>query len=634
MWYLQNCNERKRMHLDNLRKHKIRKFLCAAAVILTCTVTMENWNVNVVHCEETQQSTHTLMDDRQQLGENTAAWYIPNEEIEAMRGLRFYPMTDDTFLAVQTAYDEGGRVKTEIKRIRLTDGSLVAETDFVEAGFVKIQINGDQIGCCDQQYGCVLIFDENLNQIAYYPPNGFFEAGNNGYLSSDLKQFYQVRWNGTVSCERLEDGNVTEVLSGVSNLTSSDNGRYVLLSYLNLQTQCRENKLLDLQTGNLEDPPIEKNIMTAFQVDDTWLFESGTNWENYYLVSETEEKKVVWNQGKFELITPKAHLLAVNELGTQLSLYEMDGTFLSQCNLPDGYYYTGSGLIWSDEWNGYFFAVGDEENNTKLIFWNMTVKEEGTTLTMQTKQTLGGTSADASLYERATAIGEQYGVDIRIADQCQLDYGYYESQEATDSSAIENSLAILEKALSAYPNGFIKQLAYDSIRNLQFEFVYNLEPRLDMHVGDSAAAFALEQADSYLIVFDVSVMDEGTVYHELTHVIDKRLAWDASLREGALFSEDTWMTLNPEGFEYANTYDGLPEALLAYTNSGYFVSEYSMTFPTEDRATMMEMAMQNDIFKLEYWAGMRNKLAYYSNCIRDCFDTTGWPEETVWEQAK
>ena len=29
---------------------------------------------------------------------------------------------------------------------------------------------------------------------------------------------------------------------------------------------------------------------------------------------------------------------------------------------------------------------------------------------------------------------------------------------------------------------------------------------------------------------------------------------------------------------------------------------------------------------------LRDKLAYYAACIRDSFDTTGWPEVTLWEE--
>ena len=32
-------------------------------------------------------------------------------------------------------------------------------------------------------------------------------------------------------------------------------------------------------------------------------------------------------------------------------------------------------------------------------------------------------------------------------------------------------------------------------------------------------------------------------------------------------------------------------------------------------------------------SGLRAKLEYYAECIRDCFDTEGWPEVLPWEQV-
>lgn len=67
--------------------------------------------------------------------------------------------------------------------------------------------------------------------------------------------------------------------------------------------------------------------------------------------------------------------------------------------------------------------------------------------------------------------------------------------------------------------------------------------------------------------------------------------------------------------------------------TGYFVWSYACTFPTEDRATMMESAMSYDAGTMAWNPGLLNKLKYYSQCIRDCFDTTGWPETLPWEIA-
>ena len=56
-----------------------------------------------------------------------------------------------------------------------------------------------------------------------------------------------------------------------------------------------------------------------------------------------------------------------------------------------------------------------------------------------------------------------------------------------------------------------------------------------------------------------------------------------------------------------------------------------MTYPTEDRATLFAAAMAK-VPLLEESPGMQAKLDYYARCIRDCFDTEGWPEVTAWEQ--
>lgn len=115
-------------------------------------------------------------------------------------------------------------------------------------------------------------------------------------------------------------------------------------------------------------------------------------------------------------------------------------------------------------------------------------------------------------------------------------------------------------------------------------------------------------------------------------MIDKRLEWDAMLRPDALYSEETWLSLQPDGFQYAESYTNMPPSTQAFENSGYFVSSYAMTFPTEDRATLMALAMTNSTL-IEENIGMMNKMRYYAACIRDCFGTSGWPETTVWEQV-
>lgn len=136
--------------------------------------------------------------------------------------------------------------------------------------------------------------------------------------------------------------------------------------------------------------------------------------------------------------------------------------------------------------------------------------------------------------------------------------------------------------------------------------------------------------DYYLVVVDIEDADTQTYYHEISHMIDGYLEWDATQRDDALFSESGWIAHNPEWFTgYTFSYSEEAEIL----ENGYFVDGYATIKPTEDRARVMEYAMaEYGFYTFEDAPGLQGKLQYYCSCIRDAFDTTGWPDELLWEQ--
>ncbi len=118
-----------------------------------------------------------------------------------------------------------------------------------------------------------------------------------------------------------------------------------------------------------------------------------------------------------------------------------------------------------------------------------------------------------------------------------------------------------------------------------------------------------------------------------------------------MLDEEVWSAMNPEDFDYYDAY--VDENGTSYEFSGsttyttwddpayegqvdtiYFVDPYSTTYPTEDRARLMEyllMDPESYVPSLYESVHVQEKLAYYFQCIRQIFDTTGWPEETLWE---
>ena len=101
-------------------------------------------------------------------------------------------------------------------------------------------------------------------------------------------------------------------------------------------------------------------------------------------------------------------------------------------------------------------------------------------------------------------------------------------------------------------------------------------------------------------------------------------------RDDALFSEERWLALNPEDFSYSEDYGSLRGDIQPEWYS-YFVDDYAMINATEDRARIFENAVENSGMLFRDAPGRIAKLQYYSDCILDCFDTTGWPETVAWE---
>ena len=236
------------------------------------------------------------------------------------------------------------------------------------------------------------------------------------------------------------------------------------------------------------------------------------------------------------------------------------------------------------------------------------------------------------LYERAEALSQRFGLEIRIPEQSELVYTSYDAYALTDLIATRSALDVLEETLSLYPEGFFRQLIYGSIKTVRIELVGGLVVKEGSGIDPTSTnAFAQNRGDHHLVVLNGFFINSRMIFHELSHVIDTRLQWDSLNREGALFSEDAWLALQPEGFRYTMSYLDIPAELQHFIESGDFLSLYSMTFPTEDRAELLSAAMLNTYDAFEAGSGRRAKLQFYAACIRDCFNTEGWPETTLWE---
>ena len=319
-----------------------------------------------------------------------------------------------------------------------------------------------------------------------------------------------------------------------------------------------------------------------------------------------------------------------------LSVYDVDGSFLSACTLESTY----TAAVWSEADGGYYLTAVDQTGHDQLYFWDLGVPVGGEDLTLEPiyGEILSTEAVSQELYDRAADLSARYGISVRIAEQIDTVYRDFEVEQEVEESVISDGLDAVEQVLGLLPENFLPQLRYGTQQSLEIHLSGNLTKRDQPENISGFSSFSgLTEVRETETVVVLDVARPGsvaqTLCHELMHVLEGKLKFHAWLQENAVYDEEMWLTLNPEGFVYAETYDEMP---MSYFTDGYeswFVDLYSRTYAKEDRARILEHAMMGNAWVFSGSPQRMAKLEYLCRCIRDAFDTTGWPDQTVWEEV-
>ncbi|MBR5293622.1 MAG: hypothetical protein IKU31_02525 [Oscillospiraceae bacterium] len=606
-------------------KRKLMGLLCACILLSGCRSGSDptvQTQPPVLETTVATVPTISLLEQGETLAESPNLMYIPNETIEGMVSPWLRLLGNGLLVS------DYCNQRLRLNHISLEDGSLIASFA-IEAGVeTRIAIGNGEIGLSDRESGVVTILDESLRTLRTYPVTA---GGEEWYLNAELDTLYIFFADRGVMAYELETGAERWLVENGFQVTATDSGNgYVYFTYTDRADQKTYDRCLDLASATMETLPLKGDCTRQGEI---WLIQKI---DEAVLVLGEDPFAVGWTDSPVRLLSPRRHLLVTDASQRTLMFHDTEGNFLSRCDLPQGSHaMMGEDLVWSGYWDGYFFTdfLGEY---SRLMFWDVNAETEGEALALnplgmeQPTETL----LEPALYDRAKEISERYGVEVYLADQCELIYTHYESFALTDPVYVSGALDVLEKALSRYPEGFFGQLCYGSVETIRFEVVGSLYVRDGVtDRRNSVAAFAQNRGSYYSIVVAGFTPREDTIYHEISHIIDKKLAWDAQIRPDALYSEEGWMALQPDGFRFIDSYVETPDYVADYLDTGYFIEEYGMTFPTEDRAVLMETAMMLESRYFEPGSGLRAKLQYYADCIRDCFDTEGWPEVLPWEQV-
>ena len=605
-------------------KRKLTGLLCAC--ILLCGCQVGSAPTVPSQPQETTRPTVAatpLLEQGTALEESPHLLYIPNDTLESMASPSLRLLGNGLLLS------EYREQKLYLNHISLEDGALLASAVMAAGEDIGITIGSGEIGITDRESGLVTILDEGLQTLRTYP---MAVRGESWFLNPELDTLFSFVSDMGLVAHDLESGEERALVENGFQVTvlGSENG-YVFFSYTDRGDQRTYHRALDLATATVETLPVNGNAVS--RQGEVWLLEKDA--ENILILGE-DPFAVNWTDSPVRLLSPRRHLLVMDASQRTLMLHDTEGNFLSRCTLPQSSHaVVGEDFVWSGYWDGYFFT-DFQGGDVRLMFWDVNAQTQGEALelcplgTAQEPERL----LEPALYDRAREIGDRYGVEIFIGEQCELVYTHFESYALTDPIYVREALDVLDMALSRYPDDFFRQLPFGTVETIRFEVVGALYAREGIEdYRNSVGAFAQYRGTYYGIVLDAFSLVERTIYHEISHIIDKKLEWDAQIRADALFSEEAWLALQPEGFQYTETYVDMPEEAFAYLDSGYFIRDYSLRYPTEDRADVLASAIGLEDWLFEPGSGLRAKLQFYAVCIRDCFDTAQWPEVVCWEQV-
>lgn len=576
-----------------------------------------------------------ILDTREFLDDAGVLGRVPNTETES--GLmRKVLLTDRGLVLYGSGVGENGGPAFGLTLLDTDDGRVLAEASIPGLELPSLQQTRAGIVVTDWADGRMFLLDDGLNTVKEFRA----QAANCGvYADPDFTRAFVMTKASGVEITDMATGEKTVLLPNATHLLAAgESGSFVTVTYTDRVSLLQCYAVVDLETATVSGAPFEGGFSGLNRAGEMWLARVVGS-ETVYWLGKTGRPNAFTPAAKnsqVELL-PDGRLLSFTygREGTDLHLYDADGQFRSACRLP-----AGTGLsqdpAWSEADGGYWFAIVEPTGHDILLFWDLSVPAAGQDLTLRPayeKTPVQGSALPGELYDRAAGL-EKHGVTVRIGETVQTEFVGYTVTPETDAAYVAAGLDTLEQVLSAYPAGFFPQLRYGTVREIVVHLTGTIATRETAASGFTTFVGFVETGEGVChLTLDITAPGDlaQTAHHEIFHLMDNRMTFDAGLRADALYSEAGWNALNPPGFTYPNSYSNLGEEFFTAPVEQWFTELYSRTYPREDRATVFEYAAMGTEWIFSGAPRRLRKLEYLCRCIRDCFDTSGWPAATVWE---
>lgn len=624
--------------------------ICLLVLLVGCTKQGNQEIAEETVGAESSKGRPRILETAVAVGADSNLYYIPNDYIEEnlMQDFRIF---EEQLLLSYYIYEE--EKDADILHLRLLDldtGEIFCETELptTNSYAVTIQVCEEQIVVSDAQNSVIYVLDENLREKKKYEAEGDVI-----YVNPSLTEAYCFKSAEGLHILNLENKKEKVMFENTSELLvyeCSENA--ISIRYIDLETVGKKECYagLNLETGEIERFELNESFSRLQYQDGIWLGQILSRKQMYFLGTQEEPYQFQYDEEyvttQFLGNSEKMLVMTAEQDGMQkMELYDIDGTFLSSCSYDTENGSMGEQQIWLERADGILFRMIDDTGCDQLYFWDVSEETNGDNLTMcaYAQEEFCGEVLEAEYYEWAKQLVEEYGVTIKIAEQCSEEYSDKFAEQECDPAKIADGLTVLEKAFSAYPEDFFEQLYYGAYRTLEINLMGEIQNKEEVE-GYAPDAFVQHENGTITMVLnlnDTPEILEQNFYHETSHMIDKVLEQNAFYRDDAIYSEERWWKLNPDAFVelnpeyggYYESYEMMPMEYYQEIFTPYFVSDYGKSFSTEDRATIFENAMMgnSELFSGNASEALQAKLEYYCEAIRDCFDTAGWPEYTTWE---
>ena len=494
------------------------------------------------------------------------------------------------------------------------------ETDVrIDPDSPSTQITPEGISYYDPVGRETVLLDENLREILRLSaPEG---AAGEPILSGDrLTMFYMT---GDSICALDLETRIPRTVRQFSGETGVLQGLILEDSVLVFRTAA-DTQFLSAQTGQLLEK-WEGELDISAAGDHCQAFLAADGLPALIFGDRGENCRMLLTDGTGERISlprSRAALEITGESPLSLDYYDLttgqrasslslEGAHLSAA--ADG----GDGLVWLltgvelYRWDTRVLPAGDSRIYTDTYY-------------TRSNPDLAGIARCQDLAEE---ISSRHGVEIRIwEDAVAVQPWDYHLTEEYLIPILSGQLKALDDRLAHFPEGMLSTLS-DSFGGLTICLVRQLRGNGGSTLEDASGLQFWVEDHAYIALSTIH-STEGSLYHELCHVMDTRVFSHSN-------AYDQWEELNPSGFAYDYDYETNAKRIAGeYLRDAErcFIDTYSMSFPKEDRARILEYAMTEGNEHYFQSKTMQNKLRQLCIGLREAFGLKKSPEAFLWEQ--